>query len=198
MIGQISRHLVTRCGKILVRNNVVSIEYVTRPMATDRHRDFLRNASADHIADCAPPEIVEQLTTELCSVTGGPPRFVKRAESLAASVVEDPFQPGILLVAFLPLMLKSIIHLSVDGKHPVLLILGIFSPNDNLAALQIDIGPAKGHHFSKPAACVISDHQGKSQIGRKLRQKPIVVVLFEETSPDVILGDLFDWRIVQH
>src|SRR5271165_3572911 len=108
--------------------------------------------------------------------------------------MEHPFQAWILRVALFPLMSKCIIHIAVNGEYSVLLVLGVFGPNDNLAPLKIDIGPAKRHDLTKPAAGVIGDHQSKSQIGRKLSQKPVVVVLFEEPSPDVILGDLLDWR----
>jgi len=96
---QISRHLCARRSEVIIGNDVVSVEYVASPMATDAiaifsgipARTILRTALRRRSWNSCPSSFALSQADRHA--------FIKRTESLSASVVEDPLQVGVTVVA---------------------------------------------------------------------------------------------------
>jgi hypothetical protein len=62
-------------------DDIVAVKDASRFVAAERHRDALRNAAADHIADAGPTQIVDEQLAKPCLRARGPIGFATAIEA---------------------------------------------------------------------------------------------------------------------
>jgi hypothetical protein len=159
-----ARHLPTDIPEIILDDNVITPEYVSRLMAGDFHRDRLRNSLADRIPDARPPKVMKVTPRTPGPATGIIPCLSEVFNGFPVPM--EHLRDNSSLDSFQVTRLGSLVpdhFMEFVGKihQPPFFILCRFHLQSCCASIEVDLRLGQFDNFFPPPAGVIPNQRDR-------------------------------------
>jgi hypothetical protein len=145
-------------AKVARAHDIVSLEHAPGLVSRHPHRDALRDASADEIADGGSAEVVQDATRasgfHICRSEGDPEAFNGSARTVEHTRA-DHLQLPLEILGDRSLLFKHFTQLTRHRERPSLAVLGLSGIEPDFAGAEVDLPPLKGQNLAvNPPAAV--------------------------------------------